>query len=181
MLSGVHVQVNMSPIVRWTCTTVNLLLEEKNICQNTDWIYLKNESVIKMLLLWCSVAGASAVQKGATPTTSAMVTTAKVQGRDTRMEFGPKATFLTQGNAVLLLFLDTGLGLWGVFFWSFWKNKKVVFAELFNVALPKYCETCYCPDLLVFVWYLILWLPITGLFLALPTPFQSHGAYISYL
>lgn len=90
--------------------------KKKNSAKTWIGFVSKNASMIMMLLLRCSVAGGGAVQKGATPTTSAMVTTARVQGRDTRMEFGPKATFLTQGNAVLLLFLDTGLGLWGFFF-----------------------------------------------------------------
>lgn len=60
------------------------------------------------------MTGGGEVQKGTrdtVPTTSAMVTTTRVQGRDSRMEFGPEENFLTQGNAVLLLLLETGLGL----------------------------------------------------------------------
>lgn len=60
-----------------------------------------------------NLAGGDAGQKGmrdTVPTTSAMVTAARVQGRDSRMELGPKASFLTQGNAVFLLFLNASLG-----------------------------------------------------------------------
>lgn len=75
---------------------------------------LKNVSVIMTLLLRCYRAGGGEIWKGTRdtiPKTSAMVTTARVQGRDSTMEFGPEANFLTQGNVVLLLLLETGLRL----------------------------------------------------------------------
>lgn len=57
------------------------------------------------------------------------------------MELYPEANFLNERNAVLL-FLEAGLGLQGYAFtgvlWERQKNRKIVFAELFNVAFPKY-------------------------------------------
>lgn len=57
------------------------------------------------------------------------------------MELYPEANFLNERNAVLLS-LEAGLGLQGYAFtgvlWERQKNRKIVFAELFNVAFPKY-------------------------------------------
>lgn len=55
-----------------------------------------------MILLrwWCSAEG----YKGHYPTTSAMATAARVQGRDSRVEPGPEATFLTKGNSSSVIF-----------------------------------------------------------------------------
>lgn len=61
------------------------------------------------------------------------------------------------------------------------KDRQVMFAEFFRVVLAQYYES-HCRDLLVFVCHLVqCLLTLTGLFLALPTPLQSHGAYISQL
>lgn len=80
-----------------------------------------------MLFLRCYKAGGGEVQKGmrdTIPTTSAMVSAARFQGRDSRKGILPEANFLTHGNAVLLLFLEGGLGLRVMPLWGFCGRDK---------------------------------------------------------
>ena len=75
------------------------------------------------------------------------------------MGFCPKAYFLTQGNEIFLLFLEVEQGWQGYAFigvlWEKQKDRKVVFAGLFEVALPRCYEAHYCLDLRVFVYHSI--------------------------
>lgn len=57
-------------------------------------------SMMALLRRWRSAEGYTRHH----PTASAAATAARVQGRDSRVELGPEATFLTKGNSSSVIF-----------------------------------------------------------------------------